>query len=79
MDKNQQEQKRFFEQQLQWTLERARILDEINVKLHEMKEIVKYVLIHELSSSEIEELNSQMDNLKNVIQCLEKQLYTVIH
>ena len=37
MDQAQQEQKQNLEQQLQWTVEQVLILDEMNVKLHEMK------------------------------------------
>ncbi len=39
MDIHQQEQKKFLEQQLQHTKEQVCILDEMNVKLYEMKRI----------------------------------------
>jgi hypothetical protein len=52
MDKDQQEQKKFLEQQLQWSKEQARILDEIEKKLYEMKEIAEYALKHKLSPIE---------------------------
>jgi vacuolar-type H+-ATPase subunit I/STV1 len=79
MDKDQQEKKKFLEQQLQWSREQARILDEIDVNLHEMKEIAEYALKHELTKDEIEKLNSQLNDLKDVIHSLEKQLHSVIH
>ncbi|MGE8080541.1 hypothetical protein [Peribacillus loiseleuriae] len=78
MDKNLQDQKRFLEQQLQWSKEQTRILDEINVKLYEMKEIAEYVLEHELTPEEIEKLNAQMKDLKDVVHYLEKQLHSVV-
>ncbi|TXL67450.1 hypothetical protein FHP05_00020 [Cerasibacillus terrae] len=37
MDKGQQEQKKFLEQQYQWSIEQMRILDEIDMLLHQMK------------------------------------------
>lgn len=79
MDKDQRELKKFLEQQLLWNIEQARILDEINVTLHKMKELAEYASIHELSPCEMEKLNGQMDDLKNVVQCLEGKYHSVIH
>ena len=50
MDKDQQEQKKFLEEQLEWCKEQDRILEEIEMKLHEMKRIAEYALEHELTS-----------------------------
>ncbi|KAB7706549.1 hypothetical protein F9802_10135 [Bacillus aerolatus] len=79
MDKDQQEQKEFLEQQLQWCKEQNYILEEMNVKLHEMKRIAEYALEHELSASEVEQLNGQLNVLKNEVNSLEKKLHSVIH
>ncbi len=79
MDKDIQDQKKFLEQQLQWSREQARILDEIDVRLHKMKEIAEYALEHELTSVEIDKLNSQLNELKCEVHSLEKQLQSVIH
>lgn len=79
MDKDQQEYKKFLEQQLQWTEVQVRILDEMDVKLHEMKRITEYALEHELSPIETERLNAELNILKNEFSSLEKQLYPVLH
>jgi len=79
MDDAQQEQKYHLEQQLQWTVEQVRILDEIDIKLHEMKRIAEYVLAHNLSAIEIERLNGELDTLKNEFSSLERQLYPILH
>jgi Tfp pilus assembly protein PilO len=79
MDKDQQEQKRFLEQQLQWSKERARILEEIEKRLHEMKEIAEYTLKHELTTDEIERLNGQLNDLQGAVHSLESQLHDVVH
>jgi hypothetical protein len=79
MDQDQQEQKKFLEQQLQWTEEQVCILDEMNVKLHEMKSIAEYALEHTLSAIEIERLNDELAILKNEFSSLEKQLYPILH
>jgi hypothetical protein len=79
MDLDQQEQKKFLEQQLQQTKEQVCILDEMNVKLYEMKRIAEYALEHKLSVIEIERLNGELDTLKNEFSSLEKQLYPILH
>ncbi len=79
MDIDQQEQKKYLEQQLQWTKEQVCILDAMNVKLHEMKRIAEYSLEHTLTAIEIERLNGELDILKNEFSSLEKQLYPILH
>jgi hypothetical protein len=79
MDKDQQEVKKFLEEQLEWSKDRVRILDEMNVKLLEMKRIAQYVVDHELSGNETDTLNSQLNHLKNQFYALEKQLQSVVH
>jgi Mg2+ and Co2+ transporter CorA len=79
MDKDQQEQKKFLEEQLQLSKEQASILDEIETNLHKMKEIAVYASKHELTSDEAEKLNDQLHHLKTVVQYLEKKLCSVIH
>ena len=48
MDKDEQEHKKFLEELLEWCKEQDRILEEIDMKLHEMKEIAEYALEHDL-------------------------------
>lgn len=79
MDQAQQEQKKHLEQQLQWTVEQVCILDEMDVKLHEMKMIAEYALEHILSAIEIERLNGEMDTLKTEFSSLERQLHPILH
>ena len=79
MDQDQQEQKKHLEQQLQWTKERVCILDEMNVKLHEMKRVAEYAVEHTLSAIEIERLNGELYTLKNEFSSLERQLYPILH
>lgn len=79
MNREQQELKQFLKKQLQWCKEQDRILEEIDSKLHEMKRIAEYALKHDLSSVEVEELNCQLNELKNEVHSLEKQLQSVVH
>ena len=79
MNKDEQEHKRFLEQQLEWCKKQDRILAEIETKLYEMKKITQYALDHELTEIEIELLNNQLNELKSEVHLLEKQLQTVIH
>lgn len=79
MDKDQQELKKFLEQQLQWCKEQDRILEEIDSKLLEMKRIAEYAFVNELNSKEVDELNGQLNELKNEVHSLEKQLQSVVH
>ncbi|MDQ0244751.1 polyhydroxyalkanoate synthesis regulator phasin [Bacillus fengqiuensis] len=79
MDKDNQEHKKFLEEQLEWCKKQDRILEEIDMKLHEMKKIAEYALEHEFTSAEIAELNGQLNKLKSEVYSLEQQLYFVIH
>lgn len=73
MDKEQQT-RQFLEQQLKWCKEQDHILEQIETKLHEMKEIAQYTLDHELSIIKIEHLNDPINQLKNEVHSLEAQL-----
>lgn len=64
MDKEQQQTRQFLEQQLKWCKEKDRILEQIEIKLYEMKEIAQYSLDHELTTIENEHLNDQINQLK---------------
>jgi len=79
MADNDQIHKKFLEDQLRWCKERNYILEEIEIRLYEMKSIVEYAAKQELSSAEIESLNGQLNELKNEVFVLEKQLLTVVH
>ena len=75
MDKQEQEHKKFLEQQVEWCKKQDRILEEIELKLHEMKKIAQYALEHVLSPIELEGLNTQLIDLKNEVHLLKKQLH----
>ena len=79
MNKDQQDQKKFLEEQLEWSKEQVRILDEIDMRLHEMKRIAEYAVDHELSANEKIRFNNQLKDLKDEVDSLEKQLHTVVH
>jgi polyhydroxyalkanoate synthesis regulator phasin len=79
MDKDEQEQKKFLEEQVEWCKKQDGILEEIEEKLYEMKELAKYARDHELTSLEIDKLNGQLNVLKREVHFLEKQLQSVIH
>ncbi|MDR6123770.1 cob(I)alamin adenosyltransferase [Bacillus sp. SLBN-46] len=79
MDKEKQEHQQFLEQQLEWCKKQDHILEEIEMKLHDMKKIAQYALDHELTAQEIEQLNGRMDELNKEVHFLEKQLHSVIH
>ena len=79
MNKEDQEHKQFLEQQLQWCKKRDRILEEIEMKLHEMKKIVQYTLDYELTEIELEQLNDRLKELTGEVYSLERQLHTVVH
>jgi predicted nuclease with TOPRIM domain len=79
MDKEEQEHKRFLEQQLQWCKEQDRILEEIETKLYEMKKIAQYALAQELTPLESEQLNDRLKELEREVHLLEKQLHSVVH
>ncbi|MBY0029947.1 hypothetical protein H7K20_22965 [Priestia aryabhattai] len=79
MGKDEQEHKRFLEQQLEWCKEQDRILEDIEMKLYEMKRIAEYAFNHELTPLEIDQLNVQLKDLESDVYFLEKQLGSVVH
>ncbi|SLL07136.1 Uncharacterised protein [Mycobacteroides abscessus subsp. abscessus] len=79
MDKNIKEYKEFLEDELKRSKEHSTILDEINIKLHEMREIAEYALNNNLPKEETNRLNSQLFSLKEEIIELEKGLFYKAH
>jgi len=79
MNKERKGYKTFLEQQLEWTKEQIHILDEMEVKLHEMKKIAEYAEENKLSSIEAQDLNVQLVVLKNEYSALEAKRKTVFH
>lgn len=56
--------KEFLESQLQWSKNQTAILDEMESKLGEMKEIAEQATKNDLSGSVREQLNCQLERLK---------------
>lgn len=77
MNKEEQEHQKFVEELLEWCKIRDNILEEMESKLYEMKEIAEYSLEYELTSLEIDRLNNRLNDLKSEVDSLEKQLYPV--
>lgn len=79
MDKDQQEKKRFLEEQIEWCKKQEGILEEIDEKFYEMKEIAEYAHDNELTPLEIDKLNGQFITLKQEVHFLEQLLQSVVH
>lgn len=77
--KDQEELKGILEQQLQWTKDQIKTLDGMDEKLQAMKKIAEYAVENDLSSSEREELNIQLEKLKGEYDFLEKQRYNQLN
>ncbi|KMJ56046.1 hypothetical protein AB685_24080 [Bacillus sp. LL01] len=74
MEKEIQEQIEFLKQQLEQGKHRARLLEEIEVKLIEMKVIAEEILRDELSSFEKEAMNERFHLLQVEVVELQKKL-----
>lgn len=79
MDKEQSERKEFLQQQLQWTKEHIEILDQMDMKLQEMKGIAELAVRNNLSLDERESLNRRLKILKDEYDILEKQKHIEFH
>lgn len=79
MDKDQQELKRFLEEQVEWCKWQDTILEKIENKLYEMKELAEYVRDNELTPIEINKLNDQLNTLKQEVHSLEQQLQSEVN
>lgn len=79
MDKEQQDRKRFLEEQVEWCKKQDAILQEIEGKLYKMKEIAEYSCNNETTELENEKLNNQLNTLKQEVHFLEQMLQSVVH
>lgn len=77
MERDEQTEKRILVEQLEWTREQARLLDEMDMKLHEMRKIAEYAKEHELSLMEINRMNGELNKLIDEYNALER-LYNPI-
>ncbi len=79
MPDNQQDIKMFLEDQYQWVKEQDEILERIEIKLYEMRNIAEYARDQQLSSEERNRLNNQLNELKLEILELRQQLHSSFH
>jgi len=74
MYEDNEEEIELLKQQLELVKRQDRILEDIEIKLHEMKMIAQYASNHHLSRKELEQLNKQIQNHQATIQSLEDYL-----
>ena len=79
MDKHVKEYKELLEKELERSKQHSKILEEIECKLHELKEIAQYAVDNELAKEEVKRMNAQMKALKEEIMDLEKGLIYPVH
>jgi len=79
MENEENENKKFLLKQIEWCKVRDSILEEMEKKLHEMKEIVEYTLHNKSIAMEVDQLNGKLDELKNEVYDLEIQLNSIEH
>ena len=79
MDKDQQEKKRFLEEQIEWCKKQDAILQEIEEKLYKMKELAEYSCNNEITPLETEKLNNELNTLKQEVHSLEQILQSVVN
>ncbi|MEK4530614.1 hypothetical protein [Solibacillus sp. FSL K6-1554] len=79
MDKNQQELKRLLEKQFEGCKWQDGILEEIENKLYEMKELAEYARDHVLTTTELNKLNERLNLMKQEVHSLGQQLQPKIN
>lgn len=79
MRQDEQEERRILSEQLEWTREQARLLDEMDDRLHKMKAIAEYVKAHDLSPFEIEQKNDELNVLIDEYNELERRYNPILH
>ncbi|MFA9397293.1 MAG: hypothetical protein ACERKV_03390 [Clostridiaceae bacterium] len=72
MDEN-DELKQELEQELLWVKYRQRMLDIIDIKLFEMKELAQQAKQENCSNSEMKLLNEKIDKLKDQVNALDSE------
>ncbi|WP_413378385.1 hypothetical protein [Alkalihalobacillus sp. 1P02AB] len=79
MNKETQEHKKSLESQLQYAKQQDQILAKIEEKLHKMKGIAEFARDFQLSINEKNKLNTRLNELKEEVSLLEKQLQPIVH
>lgn len=75
MFENSDEEIEILKQQLEEINKKDRILEEIEIRLHQMKKIAQQAANHELSVGERERLNTRIQEHQGVIETLEEYLH----
>lgn len=70
---------KFLQDQLEWVKHRDQILEQIETKLYQMKDIAQYSTQQNLTPTERENLNNELNELKQEVHLLEKQLHSIVH
>ncbi|AIF45496.1 hypothetical protein [Virgibacillus sp. SK37] len=79
MNLDKQKEKQRLELQMKWCEQKDYFLEKINEKLEEMRFIAVYALEEDLSASERQELNDQLNYLKREVDMLQSQMQPIIH
>ncbi|APC49189.1 hypothetical protein [Virgibacillus halodenitrificans] len=79
MSLDKENEKKRLELQMKWCEQKDYLLEKINEKLEEMKSIAVYAVEEELSASERQELNEQLNYLKVEVDMLQSQMQPTIH
>ncbi|WP_096156607.1 hypothetical protein [Bacillus sp. FJAT-45066] len=78
-NKDEKEKLEFLQAQLEWTKQQNRLLDLIEEKLHEMKEIAEHALDDTLTKHDRQLLNEQLQELQKELGILELKLKPQTH
>lgn len=79
MTKDEQDYKKFLEDQLDWCMEQDLILAEIEYKLQEMKGIAKDALENGLTNGEITIMNIRLNQLNSEVFSLKEKLNSIVN
>lgn len=74
-----QEQLEFLQEKSKWIKQRMLVLDELDIKLQEMREIALYAKNSQLSHAERERLNQEIQELNSEVEFLQQQLEHIHH
>lgn len=77
--KDQQELKKFLEEQIEWCRWHNGNLKNIEKKLYEMKELAEYARDHELNPIELYRIEEQLNSLKQEVYFFDRQLQPKIN
>ena len=74
MSENNEDLLEFLRQQVLWCQQQDAILEEIENKLYQMKELAIYRRSHDLTDAQVQQVNKEMQQLEAEIHLLEQRL-----